>query len=294
MPKEKLTHKQQLAERRTKSSVLLEQRKKEDKRRTVALWSAISVGIIIVLGLFAFIIINGSQKAEASPDSPAALSTNGVIMTSKTEVAKGTGYNLESGKPVESETLMKDSAVPNIEIFLDYDCPHCKEFEDSSASFLDSLLEEGQATVEYKPIVVIGSNLSISGGNAAACVAEYAPERFNDAHHALFSKTGEQSVSVTKTIKELKIEGETGKQVEDCVSMKHFSKWLTKASEHALTLKDEKGEQLVTGTPTILVDGVKYPFNPSEFKGFMSSVIAGNTPEEIIAQQENLAPAPAP
>lgn len=292
MPKEKLTHKQQLAERRTKSAMLLEQRKKEDKRRKIALWAAISVGIIIVVGLFTFILLNGSQKAEASQDSPAALSTNGVIMTSKTEVAKGTPYNLESGKPAKSETLMKDSAVPNVEIFLDYDCPHCKEFEDSSASYLDSLLEEGKATVEYKPIVVIGSNLSISGGNAAACVAEYAPARFNDAHNALFSKTGEQSVSVTKTIKDLKIEGETGKQVEECVSTKHFSKWLTKASEHALTLKDAKGEQLVTGTPTILVDGVKYPFDPSQFRTFMEVVLAGNTPEEVISQQQNVAKTP--
>ena len=286
MAKEKLTHKQQIADRRAKAAEMVAKQRKEHKQRKIAFWSTVGVILLIAVALIVFIVTNGNRnRLEVSEVSPNAAATNGIIMTSLTDVAKGEGYNLESGEPATYDTVVKDSDVPHIEIYLDYDCPHCKDFEDSSAQYLNSLLQDGKATVEYKPIVVIGSNLSLSGGNAAACVAEYAPNRFGEAHEALFELQGQQGISVSKTIRELNIEGETGEQVSKCVGSKVFSKWLTTATEKALELTDDAGQPVVAGTPTILVDGVKYPYDPTEFSGFVNLMIeSGKTAEEIIAE----------
>lgn len=288
MANEKLTHKQEIANRRALAASMLADKAKKDKRRMIATWSTFGVLLVAIVTIVIFVITSSAQnKMAVSETSPNALSSNGVILTSKTDVVTGTGYNLESEKGVEPKTLLKDSTVPHIELYLDYDCPHCKEFEDTNAKFIDSLLEEKKATVEYKPIVVIGSNLSISGGNAAACVAEYAPNSFNEVNTKLFEQHGKQNVSVSKTVKSLGIEGDAGKQVNDCISSKVFSKWLVKASEQALDRKDDKGQQMVTGTPTVIIDGVKYPYAPDQFQTFMNAMIGGNlTVEEVIKQAD--------
>lgn len=288
MANEKLTHKQELANRRAQADALKADKIKQARKRKIATWSTVGVLIVAIVTVVIFVITSNTQnKLSVSETSPNAMSSNGVILTSKTDVLKGTGYNLDSGKGVESKTLLKDSKVPHIELYIDYDCPHCKEFEDTNSKFIDSLLEEKKATVEYKPIVVIGSNLSISGGNAAACVAEYAPNRFNDANTALFAQHGKQNVSVSGTIKSLGIEGDAGKQVNNCVSSKVFSKWLEKATGQALELKDANGQRVVTGTPTVLIDGVKYPYSPAQFQTFMNAMIGGNkTVNEVIKEAD--------
>lgn len=285
MTNEKLTHKRQITERRGKAAELLAKRKQQEKRRKIATWSSFGLIVIAAIAVIVFIVVSSSQqKLSVSDTSPNALSSNGIILTSQTEVVQGEGYNLDSGKPVASEELMKDSGVPNIEIYLDYDCPHCKGFEDLSSQYIHSILNEGKATVEYKPIVVIGSNLSISGGNAAACVAEYAPHRFMDLHTKLFELNGQQNASISKTVKSLNIEGAAGEQVQECVSSKVFSKWLDKASEESISKTGADGKPVVEGTPTILIDGVKYPYSLDQFETFMDMVItSGQSVEEVIA-----------
>lgn len=289
MAKEKLTHKQELAARRAESKAMLADRKAQQKKQKIALWSTISVAVVAVAVIIVFVVTTSNQnKLDVSNISPNSLSSDGVILTSATNVVKGTGYDLETGKPADSKMLLADSKVPHLEIYLDYDCPHCKEFEDTNAEFLDSLLNDGKATIEYKPMIAIGSNLSISGGNAAACVAEYAPERFNDLHTRLFALTGKQSVSVSKTVKDLGIEGEAGDKVTNCVKSKVFSKWLTTASKNATDRTDAKGAKMVEGTPTIIIDGVKYPYNFTQLKTFITLMLDSNkTVEEVINEQGN-------
>lgn len=288
MANQKLTHKQELAARRAEAEATKTARTQQAKKRKIATWSTIGVVLVAIITVVILVVTtNANNKLSVSETSPNAMSSNGAILTSKTDVVKGTGYNLDSGKGVESKTLLQDSKVPHIELYIDYDCPHCKEFEDTNAKFLDSLLETKKATVEYKPIVVIGSNLSISGGNAAACVAEYAPERFNDANTALFAQHGQQNVSVSKTIKNLGIQGDTGDQVNNCVSSKVFSKWLEKATAQALERKDSAGQTMVTGTPTVIIDGVKYPYAPAQFQTFMNAMINGHkTVNEVIKEAD--------
>lgn len=288
MAKENLTHKQQIANNRVVAAEMLAKRKTEDRRRKIATWSTVGVIVAALATALTLVIVSSIQdKLPVSDMSPTAMSSNGAILTSLTEVVKGNGYNLETGKPEESKTLLEDSKVPHIELYIDYDCPHCKEFEEQNGTFLNSLLETKKATVEYKPIVVIGSNLSISGANAAACVAEYAPNRFSELNTVLFEQNGKQNVSVSNTVKTLNIEGEAGEQVTSCVSDKVFSKWVDSASLHALERVDASNAKMVTGTPTLIIDGVKYPYAPDQFETFMNAMIGGGlSVEEVIKQAD--------
>ena len=292
MAKQKPTRKEQIANKRQIAAELLAQRQKEDKQRKRAMWGTFGVIIVAIIAAVAYVIVSSiHNKLPVSETSPNSMSSNGIILTSKTEAVTGTGFNLESGKPVESKTLLPDSKVPHIEIYLDFDCPHCKEFEEANEEYLETLLENKKATVEYKPIVVIGSNHSRFGGNAAACVAENAPDRYLDLNKALFAEQGKQNKTpVSKIVEGLAIQGEAGKKVEECVTSKVYSNWLNKASDQALERTDADNKQMVEGTPTVIIDGVKYPFAPNQFRIFMETMInEGKTANEVIKTAEGSA-----
>jgi protein-disulfide isomerase len=172
-------------------------------------------------------------------------------------------------------------------VYLDYACPHCKGFEDANSEYLNKLLEKEQATIEYKPVAVIGSKLSFTGGNTAACVANYAPEQFLTIHGKLFTLTNSNqnasSSTVRPFIKDLNIPDETKQTIINCINSNVYDSWLNKATDNINLVKDSEGNNLVEGTPTILVDGIKYPFNPESFPQFFEELqTSGKTTQALI------------
>lgn len=290
MTKQRTTRKEQKETRREEIVAAYQKQLRQDKKKKISLWTTISVLVAVVATIVILALVStNTQKVTASLTSPNNLSTNGVILTSPTEVVKGTGYNLTDGKPAESATLLADSKVPHVQIYLDYACPHCEEFEVANGAYLTGLLEKKQITLESKPIVVIGTDLSYSGGNAAACVAEYAPSKFNEFSTQLFGLTkqpGVTSRSVSNLVKKLGLPEEDQKKTQECVTNKVYKNWLTTATDHALSLTDDKGERLVTGTPAVFVDNVLYDLNPTSFQTFMNKVIMGSTPAEALASSK--------
>src|SRR5690606_4716882 len=76
--------------------------------------------------------------------------------------------------PVPTEAR---EGVLNIVTLVDYKCPHCQEFEGAYGDTLNSLVKEGAATLEVRPVAIMGPG-AVRAANVAACVAENAPEKF--------------------------------------------------------------------------------------------------------------------
>lgn len=278
---------------RAKAAAILIANDKRRKRRMITGIVTGAASVLAVGALITTIVVTGTaNKMEASVTAPNNMATNGVILTSKTEAIKNTGFDLETGTPAESEAVIAEAGAdnkPNVTIYLDYACPHCKEFEEANSAYLDTLLQAGKVTVEYKPVIVIGTSLSFNGGNAAACVANYAPEKFLALNNSLFTLTdnGGNNKSIKPLINNLGLDEETNSQITSCMGSNVFGKWLEKATDTALAAKNEAGGPLVSGTPTILVDGVKYPYTPQNFPEFMEKVIAGSTPQAVVQELSN-------
>ncbi|MDA2807541.1 DsbA family protein [Nocardiopsis suaedae] len=71
------------------------------------------------------------------------------------------------------------TGAPVVEVYMDFQCPPCKEFHTESGSLLDDMGSSGEATVHYRPVSIFATQggtmaeNSLRGGAAAIVAAEY-------------------------------------------------------------------------------------------------------------------------
>ena len=183
----------------------------------------IMVAFIVVVGVVFSLISNRSSSTAAIPAS----------------VSAADGYGI----------VLNPSAKPTIDVYIDYQCPACKNFELINGGYLNEVIAQNKAKVVYHPMTFIGRE-SILAANAAACSAD--ENRFVDMNLALFQSqpagkdTGQwQNESLIAIGNSVGIASESFKQ---CVNDGKYLNWTRNISE-------ESGKANVNSTPTILVDG---------------------------------------
>lgn len=163
-----------------------------------------------------------------------------VTSSGKPEPAVITGPGT-SGKGV---TVGKAGAKAHIDLYLDFRCPHCAEFEESTGATIDKLVEDGTATLTYWPLAFVNPDASPRLANAFAAAAAngkaltYADEMYGD-----FSKswTTDQLIELGQQL------GIGDAKFQQSLQDSTYAGWLDSVSKAA----DDRG---VTGTPTVYVN----------------------------------------
>ena len=215
---------------------------KAQERRTLVVWVLIGV---VLAGLFAALIAYIVRQGEVdaiksdSKATPAVASENG-------------------GFPVGTEGVVGadlDDTRVRLDVYLDFMCPICSQFEEFRGGEIDALREAGTVDVYYHPIAILdryseGSEYSTRSAGAAALVAQEAPDKFMAFTEALFVN---QPAEFTKGLTDEQIQDlarATG--VPDAVVAKipdhPYANWVRAATEQSS--KDGIG-----GTPTLVVNG---------------------------------------
>lgn len=282
---------------REKSRILREEQKKKDRRSKVLLQGGIILGVLGVLALVAVLLISSNRPAGPGP---ANMASDG-IQISQGNIASTTPASPPSKPPVPNPRDTNSKAV-NIQIYVDYLCPICGQFEATNGAYISSLLDNGGATVEVHPIAILdrlsqGTKYSTRATNAAACVANYSPNAFYAFHTALFAKqpaensTGLTDEQIIALANGAKVDKAT--EISDCVKNQTFKAWTTAATARALNgpIPDSNVDK-VQGTPTVIVNGLKYEGSVTDLPTFQAFVIqaAGNT----FNQNSTATPTPSP
>jgi protein-disulfide isomerase len=195
----------------------------------------ISPGIVVVIVLVLAIV------AAVGVDYYRKHSTVSVTSSGKPEPAVITGPGT-NGKGV---TVGKAGAKSNIDLYLDFRCPHCAEFEGASGSTLDQLVQDGTTTITYWPLAFVSPQDSPRLANAfAAAAANGKAMSFVDAIYGDFSKawTTDQVISLGKQL------GIDDAKFETAVKNNTYAGWLDSISQAGNTRN-------VQGTPTVFVNG---------------------------------------
>jgi protein-disulfide isomerase len=194
----------------------------------------ISPGIVVVIVLV-LALAGGVGVQYWRGHSKVEVSSNG-----KVEPAVITGPGT-SGKGV---TVGKTDAKVHIDIYLDFRCPHCAEFEESTGTVVDKLVQDGTATLTYWPLTFVNPDASPRLANAfAAAAANGKALSFADEMYGDFSKswTTDQLLDLGSQL------GIGDAKFQQAVRDNTYSGWLDTVSKAA----DDKG---VTGTPTVYVN----------------------------------------
>lgn len=237
---------------------------RKERKSTIIIIAISAVGLAIFAGVVFFIVQSSKipDLSESSASSPA-------------------GSNASGGIPVGSTgTVAVDvpEDVPTVAIYEDFMCPICGQFEEINAADLDELRESGDIAISYHPISILdrfsnGTQYSTRSANAAATVADQAPEHFHAFASALFANQPAENTEGLSDddIANVAVSAGVPQDVADNIAAGTFRKWVVAAT-------DQSSKDGVGGTPTVMVNGevldqnvVPY-FQPGALKAHLESL----------------------
>ena len=263
---ERLTRNEQREAARAKARALREEAKKGEKRKRLLIQSSVVVGTLAVVAIVAAAIINGANTASVSGLTPKNFSYDNGIKIG----ANGAAFTADNTPTVAPTPGAKDPI--NIKIFIDYQCPVCKNFETANVDQIKSWLDSGYATLEVHPISFLDGRgspnyYSSRAANAAICVAENSPNQFFAFNRALFENQPQEGTPGPENDELFKRAQSVGvsnaSKIKTCIDAKSYGDWITKTTTGVLDSKYVvPGSKVpIGGTPTIVVNGQQYQFN---------------------------------
>jgi protein-disulfide isomerase len=216
--------------------IVREQLARERRRRRTIIVSIVAVIALVVAGLVGWVVY-GTQKPPPSSATPAHATGD------------GSGIVAASG-PVQ------------VELYVDYLCPNCKHFEDTTSATIDQLVAAGRINLVYHPIAILDASTNPPGystraGSAAGCAADAG--KFLEYTKALYAQqpaenssglTDDQLVQIGTGV------GLTSPSFAQCVHAGKYKSWMARNTDAAAG----KG---VNGTPTVLVAGKQIEATPT-------------------------------
>jgi protein-disulfide isomerase len=190
----------------------------------------------IVIGTVAFVLIFVGGGIALSKQTESKIS-----QAIPSAVDESNGYGITFNKGLAD--------VPKIDIYEDFQCPYCKQFEAANLKYIDSLINEKKAVVTYHILSFVGPE-SVVAANASACAAD--ENQFLSFHGTMYANqpaaenSGEWSKERILGIAEAA--GITSTSFADCVNNGEYLGWAQKVAEAASASK-------INSTPTVLLNG---------------------------------------
>jgi len=250
---------EKIAEIRRKAN---EQRKIEEtkrKRRRIILQSSIVVVVLLIVGgiAWAAIAINNASTSVTQPQASASVSI-------------GSESDIPFTVDGTAVTVGADDAPVQIDLWEDFSCPHCKEYEAAVGDTMQDLIASGDVAVAYHPIQIVQS-YGIRAGSVSTCVAVNDPQNWLAVHTALFEAQGatSESMRADEFADLVGQAGVTDEKAIDCVRSGTYENWI----EQNTAASADAG---VTGTPTLFINGEKSdPLDADALSAKVAEIVGG-------------------
>ncbi|MEV7528228.1 DsbA family protein [Agrococcus sediminis] len=291
---EKLTKNERRAQAREQARKMQEERQRRERLKKGLTVGGIIVAAVAIVAIVAVVIVNSIRPAGPGPEN---MASNGIVI-GQDFVAERTAATPADAEPTPTEP--RDDVV-QIEIYLDYMCPVCGTFDEANRATLEQLMQTGAATVEIHPITILdraslGTKFSTRAASAAGCVAEFAPDQFWAFNSAMYDNQPAESTAGLTNEEIIGLAQGAGIDTEgglaDCINEGRFMSWAEDATVRAGTQPLPGTDGVVADrTPTVIVNGQKYPGSPADAAGFQAFVTAaagqqGGEPTETPAPSE--------
>lgn len=215
---------------RRRGSAMMQQQRAKEKRRNALIQGGIALTAVVAVLLVTVAVLNarGAGQAEVVPE---AVNGNGGFVVGNAD------------------------ADTTITVYEDLQCPACKAFETASGDKLTELAESGDVSVEYRIISFLDSpatdDYSSRAANASACVMEQGTDTWAAFHKAMYEKQSPESGPGLTDEEILAIAVDAGAdeaETKSCIADGTYDDWVAQVT-------DESGDDGVSSTPTVMVDG---------------------------------------
>lgn len=197
---------------------------------------------LVLVGVFVYVFVS-----QSTANAPSAAQ-----ITPPNANADKNGIVIGKGAP----------GSPTVTMYVDYQCPHCRQFEQDYGQMLDQEAQAGTWTLQNKTMIFMDQNLQNTASSRAAMGAACAAtvDRYKDYNLAVFDnqdlKETSRSVGYSdellrKTIPaKLGITGEQLAKFQSCYDGKATRDFVTAVDKSAYA-------DNVTNTPSLAVNGKK-------------------------------------
>lgn len=252
---------------REKARQIAQAQAQREKRAKTILWSGIGVVVVAVIAVIVVLVMQ-SMRPVVSPTTM----VNGGLTLVKSEqglnavAGPDAGDNVSETLPAYDSGQQKDSAAV-LEIYLDFQCPVCKSFEDTNGDAVQKLVNQGDLAVTYHPISILdgasgGNEYSTRSANAFMCAADAQQDdklfAFTTALYEQQPPEGGSGMEDDQLIGIMESSGidldakttslEGTPSVRDCVTNVDFERYVKAQTQEAL-------DSGVQGTPQVKVNG---------------------------------------
>ncbi len=205
------------------------------RKNWFAIWVSVAVAVVVVVVVVVVVALNSAASGSgAAPTAPNIDSETGAITISE--------------------------GATDVEVWFDFYCPHCQEFEAANGSTITEMVEKDEIALSMVPVALQGLNaasgtaFSERSANAAYCVAVDNPDAvypFITDVFALFpSGQGLTDEELTTMAADAGADG-----AASCIADGTYNKFVL-ANAQKLPPNPESGS---AGTPTLLIDGEYVP-----------------------------------
>ena len=287
MPDERLTKNDKREQAREAARIAREKQKRAESIRRWLIPTSVTVVVLAIVAIVV-LVVSTSAPAPQTAAGPKNMISDGILLTGSggAMVATPTAAIKAKGTPTDT-TYDKSDGLAHIVTYVDFSCPACQSFEATNSESIKSLVEQGAATLEVHPIAIldshfsVGSQYSTRSNNVAACVANFAPDKFYPVMQAMYVGQGTEGTAGLTNGQMVKIvhqAGLTDGDVDKCINGVTFKPWVTAATTRATTGPlPNSSVASVSGTPTVLVNGQQYTgslTDSSAFTSFIQQVLA--------------------
>jgi protein-disulfide isomerase len=224
------------ASRETREAKAAERRaaaaKAEARRRNGIITAVVAVVVLVVVGFY--VVIQNNNSSQTSSRSSAS--------------PKNT-----TGQANQSILVGSPSATVVVNLYEDFQCPVCKQFEETSGPVLLTYLNQQQIKLNYRPIAFLDSasttQYSTRALNSAGCVVDTKLDAFQEYHRLLFQNQPPEGSAGLPNSKLIELAAQAGAgDVSACVNDQTYKSWTVRVT-------DQASKDGVNGTPTVQVNG---------------------------------------
>lgn len=258
---------------RAEALALQKKQQSREKRSRAIVLSLLGLGLVVLVVAVVMIFLEGQKAPMEKVDNVPA----GVVQDTGIPVgAEGTAGTTNEG----AETL---------DVYVDYMCPICGQFESLNGASITEMREAGDVTLVVHPVAILdrasqGTEYSTRAAAAAAWVADRAPEQFTAFHEAMFASQPEENTAglsdeqIAQVAQQAGVPAEAAAGIADGDAHDTFGEWVTASTEVAQEDERLLNAQGGFGTPTVLVEGER--FEGWQTPGALTEALGGATESE--------------
>jgi len=211
---------------RAKAAAMREEQLRKQRRTERLVRGGVAAAVVLAIVIVFIVVQANRSQVDEGAARPAGIS----------EAGGGFAYGAESG------------SAPTLDIWGDFQCPFCKQFEEQSGETINQLADEGMVRVVFHPVSFIGAE-SKTAANAFGCaIDEDKGEEFIPAAYAEQRAENSGVFTEDKLIAIGDSVGASGDAFDSCVQDNSYAEWVDDVAARA----NDTG---ITQTPTVKLDG---------------------------------------